>query len=120
MLGVFIELPFRPDHYCFLPTFFRFYLNPKRAAKHRRTYRTRPELAVEILEMLCEQRKQLRFHVVADRADGGQCVLGSLPPNCDLTSRIVMKSRLYNAAPARTATTKGRPRVRGERQAQVA
>jgi hypothetical protein len=115
VLGVFIELPFRPGHYYCLPILFRLYLNPKSAAKHRRVYRTRPELAVEMLNMLCGQRKQLRFHVVADSAYGGQSVLGSLPPNCDLTSRIVMKSRLYHAAPARTATTKGRPRVRGER-----
>ena len=41
--------------------------------------------------------------------------MGCLPTNCDLTSRIVIKSRLYAAPPARTATTKGRPRVRGER-----
>ena len=53
--------------------------------------------------------------MVADSAYGGQSVLGSLPTNCDLTSRMVIKSRLYAAPPARTATTKGRPRVRGER-----
>ncbi len=115
VLGVFIELPFRPGHYYCLPILFRLYLNPKSAAKHRRVYRSRPELAVELLQMLCGQRKQLRFHVVADSAYGGQSVLNGLPVNCDLTSRIVMKSRLYGAPPARTAKAKGRPRVRGER-----
>ncbi len=68
VLGVIVELPFRRGHYYCLPILFRLYLNKKSAAKHRRAYRTRPELAVEMLEVLCNQRKNRRFHVVGDSA----------------------------------------------------
>ena len=49
VLGVIVELPFRKGHYFCLPILFRLYLNKKKAQKHRRVYRTRPELAIEML-----------------------------------------------------------------------
>ncbi len=114
VLGVIVELPFRAGHYYFLPLLFRLYLNKKSAAKHRRVYRTRPELAVELLGVLCNQGKERRFHAVADSAYGGQSVLCLLPTNCDLTSRLVQDARLYDAPPERKAGTNGRPRKRGD------
>ena len=115
VLGVIVELPFRRGHYYCLPILFRLYLNKKSALKHRRAYRTRPELAVEMLEVLCNQRKNQRFHAVADSAYGGQSVLCCLPTNCDLTSRLVKDARLYDARPERKPGTNGRPRKRGQR-----
>ena len=114
VLGVIVELPFRRGHYYFLPLLFRLYLNKKSAAKHRRVYRTRPELAVELLAVLCNHRKTKRFHAVADSAYGGQSVLCCLPKNCDLTSRLVKNARLYDAPPQRKQGTNGRPRKRGD------
>ena len=115
MLGVIVELPFRRGHYYCLPILFRLYLNKKSAVKHRRAYRTRPELAVEMRKLLCEYRKSQRFQVVADSAYGGQSVLCHLPTNCDLTSRLLKDARLYAAPPERKPGTNGRPRKRGER-----
>ena len=115
VLGVIVELPFRRGHFYCLPILFRLYLNTKSAAKHRRAYRTRPELAVELLKLLCEHRKSQRFQVVADSAYGGQSVLCHLPTNCDLTSRLLKDARLYAAPPERKPGTNGRPRKRGER-----
>jgi hypothetical protein len=114
VLGVIVQLPFRPGHFYCLPVLFRLYLNPAKAAKHRRVYRTRPELAVEMLDALCSHRKTRRFHAVADSAYGGQGVLNALPANCDLTSRLVMDARLYDAPPERKPGTPGRPRKRGD------
>jgi hypothetical protein len=94
---------------------FRLYLNKKSAAKHRRVYRTRPELAVEMLTLLSNHCKTKRFHLVADSAYGGQSVLCHLPPNCDLTSRLLLDARLYAAPPNRPAGQPGRPRKRGQR-----
>ena len=85
------------------------------AAKHRRASRTRPELAVEMLTLLCHHRKPRHFHVVADSAYGGQSVLCHLPTNCDLTSRLLKDARVYAAPPERTPETNGRPRRRDER-----
>jgi len=72
-------------------------------------------LAVELVQLLCRRFPQRRFHVVADSTYGGQSVLTVLPANCDLTSRLLQKARLYAAAPARGPGQKGRPRTRGER-----
>lgn len=114
-LGVLVEFPFRRGHCYCLPILFRLYLNKTSAAKFRRAYRTRPELAVELLNVLCSHRENRRFHVVADSAYGGQSVLCHLPTNCDLTSRLLKDARLYAAAPARKSGTNGRPRKRGQR-----
>ncbi|MCG8585094.1 MAG: transposase, partial [Pirellulales bacterium] len=113
VVGVIVELPFRPGHYFCLPILFRLYLNKKKAAQYRRAYRTRPELAVAMLEMLCKHRKSKHFHAVADSAYGGKSVLANLPVNCDLTSRLVKDARLYEAPPARKPGQRGRSRVRG-------
>ena len=115
VLGVIVELPFRPGHYFCLPILFRLYLNKAKAEKHRRVYRKRSQLAVELLQRLCKQRDNVRFHVVADSAYGGKTVLCELPENCDLTSRLVKDARLYDAPPVRQPGTNGRPRKRGER-----
>jgi len=115
VLGVIAQLPFCPDRSFCLPVLFRLYLNKKSAAKHRRAYRTRPELAVEMLECLCNTHEHRRFHAVADSAYGGASVLTNLPANCDLTSRLDLDARLYDAPPVRKPGTNGRPRKRGDR-----
>jgi DDE superfamily endonuclease len=118
VLAVIVKLPFCDKRYFALPILFRLYLNKKSAAKHRRVYRTRPQLAVQMLHVLCSAHQTRRFHAVADSAYGGQSVLNQLPANCDLTSRLLLDARLYDAPPTRrpSATRKpGRPRKRGKR-----
>lgn len=115
VLGVLVQLPFRPGHYFCLPILFRLYLNKAKAEKHRRQYRKRTELAVELLTLLCKHRENARFHAIADSAYGGKTVLCELPENCDLTSRLVKDARLYDAPPVRRPGAKGRPPKRGER-----
>lgn len=115
VLSVIVSFPFSSGHYVSLPILFRLYVNKKTAAKKRLRYRTRPELAVEMLAKLCNARKHRCFHVVADSAYGGQSVLAHLPENCDLTSRLVLDARLYDPPPVRKPGTNGRPRRRGRR-----
>ena len=115
VLGVLVRFPLWPERIFCLPLLFRLYLNEAKAIKHRRRYRTRPELAVEMLHILCEHRKTRRFHVIADSAYGGKSVLCHLPANCDLTSRLLIDARLYEAPPVRKPDAKGRPRKRGQR-----
>lgn len=113
VLGVIIHFPLWPDRPFCLPILFRLYLNKKRAAEERRAYRTKPELAVEMLRILCKHRANRRFHALVDAAYGGQSVLAQLPANCDLTSRLRLDARLYDAPSARAKGQKGRPRKRG-------
>ncbi|MDP6985197.1 MAG: transposase [Candidatus Latescibacteria bacterium] len=115
VLAVLVKFPFCTRRVFALPILFRLYLNKGAAEKHRRVYRTRPQLAVHMLKVLCLFYENRRFHVVADSAYGGQSVLNYLPVNCDLTSRLSLDARLYKAPPIRMAGTPGRPRKRGER-----
>lgn len=113
VLGVLVRLPLWPERSFCLPILFRLYLNKKAAEKARRVYRTRPELAVEMLQLLCRHRKDRHFHVVADSAYGGASVLAHLPDNCDLTSRLVLNARLYELPSPPPPGRRGRPRKRG-------
>ena len=117
VLGVVVTFPLWPGRPFCLPILFRLYLNHQRAEKERRQHRTRPELAVELLHLLCRHAKSRQFHVVGDSAYGGQSVLGFLPENCHLTSRLSLKARLYDAPPEHRSgsKTRGRPRRRGQR-----
>lgn len=115
VLGVIVRLPFCRSRVFCLPVLFRLYVSKKTAEKKRLAYRTRPQLAVEMLHRLCNAHEHRRFHTIADSAYGGQSVLNHLPGNCDLTSRLALNARLYEAPPERKSGVGGRPRKRGRR-----
>jgi hypothetical protein len=115
VLGVVLPLPLRPGHYYCLPVLFRLCLNKKSAAKHRRPYRSRPELAREVLGLACRAFPARRFHLLIDSAYGGKDTLRNLPANCDLTARWLLDIRLCQPPPPRPPGRKGRKRVRGDR-----
>jgi hypothetical protein len=115
VLSILVEFPFWPGRYFSLPILFRLYLNKKKAQKLRKAYRTKPQLTMEMVKLLCERHKNQRFHLLGDSAYGGQSVLGVLPGNCDLTSRAVLDARLYEAPPMREPGQRGRSRRRGKK-----
>lgn len=115
VLCVIVEFPFWPGRYFSLPILFRLYLNKKKAKKARKAYRTKPELTVEMLKLLCERHENRQFHLIGDSAYGGQSVLAVLPENCDLTSRAVLDARLYEPPPTPQPGRRGRPRRRGDK-----
>lgn len=115
VLGVIVRFPFRPEKYFCLPILFRLYISKQTASKRGGRYRTRPELAVEMLHVLCKAYEHRRFHVIADSAYGGKSVYLKLPANCNLTSRLDLDARLHEPCPARKPGTNGRPRKRGKR-----
>lgn len=117
VLGVVVQLPFCPNRSFCLPILFRLYVGKKTAEKKHLAYRTRPELAVQMLKALCKAHENRRFHAVADSAYGGASVLTQLPANCDVTSRLDLDARLYDAPPERKPGANGRPRKRGPRLA---
>jgi hypothetical protein len=115
VLSVMVRFPFCFESYFALPILFRLYVNKQTVAKKGGWYRTRPELAVDMLYRLCRAHEDRCFHLVADSTYGGQSVLGDLPNNCDLTSRLDLDARLHDAPPVRKPGTNGRPRKRGNR-----
>ena len=113
VLGVIVRFRHWPERVFCLPILFRLYLNHAASGRHRRAYRTRPQLAVEMLQIVCQHRKTRQFHLLGDAAYGGQSVLKHLPANCDLTSRMHLQARLYAPPSVRLPGTNGRPRKRG-------
>src|SRR5690606_32770530 len=50
VLSVLVEFPIWPGRYFSLPILFRLYLNKKKAKKCRKAYRSKPQLAMEMIE----------------------------------------------------------------------
>jgi hypothetical protein len=133
VLGVICRLPFcgrgeASNRWFCLPILFRLYVSKKTAQAKRLSYRSKSQLVVEMLQLLCRRFPGRQFHAVGDWTyGGGSTVLAKLPANCGLTSRMKMDARLYDAPPptrtaatangkgkgARAARKGGRPRKRG-------
>lgn len=86
----------------------------KPAAKTPANHKTRPELAVELLQLIAGWFPERSFVVTGDSLYGGKSVAGQLPENMDLISRTSPKAALYERAPALTGK-RGRPRKKGDR-----
>lgn len=78
-------------------------------------HRTRPELAVELLELIASWLPERQFLVTGDSAYGGKSVLTKLPSNMHLISRVHPQGRLYAPPPPLVKGKNGRPRLKGER-----
>lgn len=147
VLCLIIRLPqWAPTKVFSLPFCFRLYRNrqgltegkkktPKQDAKQRRRvarqrkqqrarnagnapHRTRPELAVEMLQWVASWLPDREFMVTGDSAYGGASVLQKLPANIDLISHVHPKGGLYEPAPKPKHGQKngcGRRRKKGRR-----
>jgi hypothetical protein len=114
ILGVLVPLPFPGGRHVCLPLLFRLYMNRKGAKRNKKSYVSRPDLARQMLKLLCDQHPNRRFHVLVDSAYGGQETLRQLPANCDLTSRWQTNARLCEPAPTqRRKGQRGPLRKRG-------
>ena len=129
VLSIIIRLPFVRHRFFAIPILFRLYRKkakkrppgrPKGEGKSTgdatpEEYRTRPELAVEMLEIAAEWLDGRRFRVVGDSEYSGKSMSRPLPANGDLVGRMPMNAALYAQAPPRKPGRMGRPRKRGER-----
>jgi DDE superfamily endonuclease len=84
---------------------------PKPATAHR----TRPELALELINLVAAWFPDDEIIITGDSAFGGKSVLSHLPANVHLISRVHSKAALYRPAPPKVTGTKGRPRKKGDR-----
>lgn len=74
VLGVVLRLPFCGDRYFCLPVLFRLYVPKKTAERKRLAYRTKPQLAVQMLRLLCARHPGRHFHAVGDTSRVAECV----------------------------------------------
>lgn len=91
----------------------------KKKKKWRRppgsSHRTRPELLVEMLNLLAGWFPDRQFVVCADTAYAGKSVLRRLPANVDLISQVHPQGVLYAPAPPKRKGQRGAPRKKGDR-----
>lgn len=79
-------------------------------------HRTRPQLAVEMLDVLRAALGEERpIIVVGDSAYGGKSITRCLPARTTCISRLPMKAALYAQPQTRRKGQNGRPRKKGER-----
>jgi hypothetical protein len=78
-------------------------------------HRTRPELAVALIERFANLFPRRAIVVSGDSAYGGKSVLRHLPGDVDLISRVAPNAALYEPAPPRPPKQKGPPRKKGAR-----
>ena len=115
VLCVIVESPRTPGRYFALPVLARLYLNKSSAEKWNRVYRTKPELMLEMLEVLQAYDPQQKLHFLGDSAYTSSSTVKQIAKNIAVTGRIVANSRIHEIAPPRQSGQRGRPRVRGDR-----
>jgi hypothetical protein len=76
-------------------------------------YHTRPELALEMIQIVASWIPQRTLRVLGDSEYAGQSISRHLPANVKLISRMNMKAALYE--PAQKIVTRGRRRKKGNR-----
>jgi len=119
VLGVLLKLPFCGDRWFCLPVLLRLYVPKKTARNKGLAYRTKPQLAVQMLRLLCGRHESRRFHAVGDSslASASRWSAQPAPPgnpgrlrkmHAPSTSRV-RQSASPSWVPTRTATPFLRP-----------
>jgi len=115
VLSIVIRFRFAPRKWFSVPVLWRLYRTEKDCTAAGESYRKRPELALEMIEVLAKWLPHRTISVVGDTAYGGRSVLRHLPDNVHLESPLRMDGAIYSPAPVWTPGTPGRPRKKGER-----
>ena len=113
--GVVIESPRTPGRFWALPILARLYLNKSSATLWRRTYRSKTELMLEMLEQLQRHAGQQKLHFLGDSTFTAPAVLARIPRSITVTGRVRADARLHSPPPARVPGKPGRPPIRGPR-----
>jgi hypothetical protein len=95
MLGVVVELPFRPQRYFCLPILWRVY--EKKGSKSTKEHRTKSQLAAEMMAQVAQWCPQWELLVVADSAYIGKHLLKDRPPNVHVLGPLCWTAALYEA-----------------------
>lgn len=108
-----------------LPVAWRLYRNRQgltkgkkgKAKANRRdpNHRTRPELALELIELAAGWFPSQEILVLGDSAYGGRSVLSHLPANVHLISHVHPRGALYALPPEPQPRTRGARRKKGDR-----
>lgn len=97
MLGIVLELSFRPNRYFCLPILWRVY--EKQGSKSKKEHRTKSQLAAEMLTVLAGWLPGRKIMVLGDSAYLCKHLLRERPANVDALGPIHWKAALYEAWP---------------------
>src|SRR5271167_1599232 len=95
LLGVVVELPFRPNRYFCLSILWRVY--EKQGSKPKREHWTKSQLAAEMVAVLAGWLPQRQILVIGDSAYIGKHLLRQRPANVDALGPIHWKAALFEA-----------------------
>jgi hypothetical protein len=124
VLCLIVRRPFwAPTKVWCLPVLFRLYRNRQGLTKGRKghkpkpdpTHRSRPQLAVELIQLFARWFPHRQILVTGDSAYGGQSVLRHLPAHVDLISHVHPKGGLYAPPLPRGPHQQGPGRKKGPR-----
>ena len=93
MLGIVVELPFRPTRYFCLPVLWRVY--EKRGTKTKKEHRTKSMLAAEMVSRVAPWLPNRKFIVVADSAYIGKYLLRDRPANVEAIGPICWSAAVH-------------------------
>ena len=110
VLGLSVQLPFRPDRSFCLPV-------PWRAYRKKDTpgHQTRTESAALMARLIATWLPQRECWLVGDSAYLNATVVRDRPANLRVIGPLRWDAALYRLPPARSSDAKGRPRKKGER-----
>ena len=130
VLSLHVSFPFAPQKTWALPVLVRLYrkrknprLAPGRNGKPEKKqtgqatekqYRTRPQLALEMIQVVACWLGPRKLRVLGDSEYAGGSISRYLPANAELISRMTMNAALYELPPHQT-TGRGRRRKKGAR-----
>jgi DDE superfamily endonuclease len=130
VLSLQVSFPFAPQKTWALPVLVRLYrkrksskLAPGRNGKPEKKqtgqatekqYRTRPQLALEMIQVVVRWLGLRKLRVLGDSEYAGGSISRHLPANAELVSRMTMKAALFDPPPAPGAG-RGRRRKKGQR-----
>jgi len=125
-----LSFPFAPQKVWALPILVRLYrkrkngkLAPGRGGKLEKKqtgqatdkqYRTRPQLALEMIQVVAQWAGSRKLRVLGDSEYAGGSISRHLPANAALISRMTMTAALYEPPP-HLAVGRGRRRKKGQR-----
>ncbi len=111
VLGVLVRLPFVAHRQVCLPVLARLW-------QPRQPGRSKLDLACALVGLVCARHPDRQIHLVADAAYAGKALRG-LPAQVTVTTRLRGDAALYALPPARRPGQRGRPRVKGDRLAEL-
>ena len=126
VLCLIIVRPFwAPTKVFALPIAVRLYRNRQGLTKGKKSrgkasapnpdHRTRPQLALELIQLVAQWYPDDEIILTGDSAYGGKSILSHLPENVHLISHVHPKGALYERAPIKNEGSKGAPRKKGAR-----